>query len=84
MHYSQLFTPASGCAIKAAKTSDVWGNYQGFMVGSGVIWWDQIIPASVKNPDLNSGNYPFKIIAINNQDVMVPGCTRGEALNTIP
>ena len=26
----------------------MWGNYQGFMVGNGVIWWDAVIPASVK------------------------------------
>lgn len=74
--YPQLFTPAVVCAIEAAKPSDVWGNYQGFMVGQGVIWWDQIIPSSVKNPEPNFGNYPFKIIAINNQDVSAPGCTK--------
>lgn len=76
--YSQVFKPAVECAIKAAKPSAVWGNYQGFMVGNGVIWWDQIIPASVKNPQPNSGKYPFKIIAVNNQDISVPGCTRNK------
>jgi hypothetical protein len=74
--YSQVFTPQVICAVEAAKPSDVWGNYQGFMVGQGVIWWDQIIPASVKNPQPDSGKYPFKIIAVNNQDVSVPGCTK--------
>jgi hypothetical protein len=74
--YSQVFTPAVICAVEAAKPSDVWGNYQGFMVGRGVIWWDQIIPASVKNPQPDSGKYPFKIIAVNNQDISVAGCTK--------
>ena len=74
--YPQVFTPAVVCAVEAAKASDVWGNYQGFMVGQGVIWWEQIIPASVKNPQPDSGKYPFKIIAVNNQDVSVPGCTK--------
>jgi hypothetical protein len=74
--YSQVFTPQVICAVEAAKPSDVWGNYQGFMVGQGVIWWDQIIPVSVKNPQPDSGKYPFKIIAVNNQDVSVPGCTK--------
>jgi hypothetical protein len=72
--YPRLFTPAVVCAIKTAKASDVWGNYQGFMVGGGVIWWDAVIPASVKNPRSDSGNYPFKIISINNENVMSPGC----------
>jgi hypothetical protein len=76
--YSQLFTPAVICAIEAAKPSNVWGNYQGFMVGQGVIWWDQVIPSSVKNPEPNSGNYPFKIIAINNQDVSMRGCAENK------
>jgi hypothetical protein len=72
--YLRMLTPAVICAIGAAKTSDVWGNDQGFMVGRGVIWWDQIIPATAKNPEVDSGKYPFKVVAINNQDVMVPGC----------
>jgi hypothetical protein len=73
--YPKLFTPAVVCAVKTAKDSDVWGNYQGFMIGSGVIWWDAVIPASVKNPQSDSGKYPFKIISINNENVMAPGCT---------
>ncbi len=76
--YSQVFTPQVICAVEAAKPSDVWGNYQGFMVGQGVIWWDQIIPTSVKNPQPDSTKYPFKIIAVNHQDVSVPACTNGK------
>ena len=76
--YPKLFTPAVLCAIKAAKDSDVWGNYQGFMVGSGVIWWDAVIPASVKNPQTDSGKYPFKIISINSENVMAQGCSAGK------
>jgi hypothetical protein len=73
--YPQLFNPAVVCAIKGAKNSDVWGNYRGFMVGNGVIWWDAVIPASLRNPQPDSGKYPFKIIAINNEGATVPGCT---------
>jgi hypothetical protein len=73
--YSQLFSPAVVCAIKSAKGSDVWGNYQGFMIGGGVIWWDAIIPSSEKNPQPDPGKYPFKIIAINNEGVTVQGCS---------
>ncbi len=74
--YSQVFSAPVICAVEAAEPSDVWGNYQGFMVGNGVIWSDQIIPASVKNAEPDSGKYPFKIIAINNQDVSVSACTK--------
>lgn len=72
--YSQLFTPAVICAVEAAKPSDVWGNYQGFMVAQGVIWWDQIIPASAKNPEATSGKYPFKIIAVNSANIPTSAC----------
>lgn len=72
--YSQLFSPGVVCVIEAAKDSDVWGNYQGFMIGNGAIWWDQIIPSSEKNPNLESSNYPFKIITLNNEGATVPGC----------
>ncbi len=75
--YPKLFTPQVICAITSARNSDVWGNYQGFMIGNGVIWWDQIVPTippSIKSRDVDSGNYPFKIITINNESVMVSGC----------
>jgi hypothetical protein len=72
--YPQLFNPAVICAIKSAGASDVWGNDQGFMVGRGVIWWDAVIPSSVKNPQPDPGKYPFKIISLNGESVMTPGC----------
>jgi hypothetical protein len=75
--YSQLFNPAVICAIKSARDSDVWGNYQGFMIGAGVIWWEAVIPASEKNPQPDSGKYPFKIIAINGENV-APACTNAK------
>ncbi len=73
--YSQLFNPAVVCAIMSAKASDVWGNYQGFMIGNGVIWWDAVIPSTEKNPQTESGKYSFKVIAINNEGVRVRGCS---------
>ena len=72
--YSQIFNDAVRCAIDAAVESDVWGNYQGFMVGRGVIWWDRIIPSSEPHPEQNRAKYPFKIITVNNGDALVPGC----------
>lgn len=72
--YPQLFNRAVVCAIKKAKDSDVWGNYQGFMIGNGVIWWDAVIPNPVKNPQPDAGKYPFKIISLNNESVRTPGC----------
>lgn len=74
--YPQLFNRTVVCAIKSAKDSDVWGNYQGFMVGNGVIWWDAVIPTAGKNPQPDSGTYPFKIISLNNESVTTPECGR--------
>ncbi len=76
--YSQLFNAAVVCAIESAKPSDVWGNYQGFMIGNGAIWWDAVVPISEKNPQPDSGKYPFKIIAINGENVTKPGCTNAK------
>lgn len=72
--YAQIFTERVRCAIDAAREADVWGNYQGFMIGSGVIWWDRILPTSETHPEQNAEKYPFKIISVNNLDVAVPGC----------
>jgi len=52
------------------------GNYQGFMVGSGAMWWDRILAASETHPEQNAEKYPFKIISVNNLDVAVPGCAK--------
>jgi hypothetical protein len=64
--YETVFTPGARCAIKTATLADVWGNWRGFTVGAGVIWWDRIIPTSTANvrpSDLSK--YPFGVFSVN-------------------
>jgi hypothetical protein len=69
VHYDEIFDRRVRCAILAAKAKDVWGNWRGFTVDGGPIWFDAIIPAH-EHPDTagldHSSRYPFKIIGINN------------------
>ena len=53
--YDLIFTSAVRCKVLAAKKSDVWGNWQGFTVADGVIWWDS-----------SSEGAPFHVITVNN------------------
>lgn len=68
-HYNEIFDRQISCAILAASKRDVWGNWRGFMVARGAIWFDAIVPAGERAntscPD-RSSRYPFKIITINN------------------
>ena len=68
-HYNEIFNRQISCAILAASTRDVWGNWRGFMVARGAIWFDAIVPAgeraNTSSPDYSSRD-PFKIITINN------------------
>ena len=51
-------------AILQATADDVWGNYRGFMVGRGVIWFDVVIPSDKSVPG-DTKKYPFKVITVN-------------------
>ncbi len=66
--YDSIFNPQVRAAILKATADDVWGNYRGFMVGDGVIWFDAIIPPNA-HPDPSAPDYwkkyPFKIITVN-------------------
>ena len=42
--YDTVFTPGVRCAIQSATLSDVWGNWRGFTISAGAIWWDHDIP----------------------------------------
>jgi hypothetical protein len=67
----------SSCSILNATEKDVWGNWQGFTVGQGAVWFDGIIPQS-EHPDTKAPDYwtkyPFKIKTINNDAQY--SCTR--------
>jgi hypothetical protein len=66
--FDRIFTPPIRNAILKGTPDDVWGNYRGFMIGSGVIWFDSIIPSNA-HPDPSAPDYwtkyPFKVITVN-------------------
>src|SRR5450631_1329587 len=68
-HYDTVFSAGARCAIKTATLDDVWGNWRGFTISAGAIWWDRIIPNSVTHngaiqpSDLNK--YPFGVFGVN-------------------
>jgi hypothetical protein len=68
-HFSEVFDDGVRCSILNATEKDVWGNWRGFTVGSGAVWFDGIIPPN-EHPDINAPDYwtkyPFKIKTINN------------------
>ena len=68
-HFDEIFDDRIRCALFSASDKDVWGNWRGFTVDGGAIWFDEIIPPG-EHPDTNSPDYwkqhPFKVITINN------------------
>jgi hypothetical protein len=67
--YETVFTSGARCAITTAVADDVWGNWRGFTINEGAIWWDRIIPNSVtKNGTVQPsdlGKYPFGVFGVN-------------------
>ena len=70
-HFNQIFDAGVRCAVLNATEKDVGGNWQGFTIDGGVVWFDGIIPSTEK-PDTKASDfwtkYPFKIITVNNGD----------------
>lgn len=66
-NYAQIFSAEIRCAVLSGKPDEVWGNYKGFMIADGAIWWDQILPTTPapSSTDITAGKYPFKVIAVN-------------------
>ena len=62
-NYDGVFNPQVRAAILQATADDVWGNYRGFMVGRGVIWFDAVISSHKSVP--GDTKYPFKVITVN-------------------
>jgi hypothetical protein len=66
--FDGIFTATVRNAILEATPDDVWGNYRGFMIGRGVIWFDSILPSNAHpNPSAPDywKKYPFKVITVN-------------------
>ena len=74
-HYDEIFDAGVRCAVLNASAKEVWGNWQGFTIGDGAIWFDGIIPRTEK-VDIDAPDYwtkkPFKIITVNNGSATVP------------
>src|SRR6202043_3648712 len=50
-HFDEIFDDGVRCVILHASEKDVWGNWQGFTVDGGAVWFDSIIPLTEKaNP----------------------------------
>jgi hypothetical protein len=69
-HFDEIFDEGVRCTILAATEKDVWGNWQGFTVDGGAVWFDGIVPAGGKH-DANAPDdwqkHPMKIKTINNE-----------------
>jgi hypothetical protein len=71
--FDQVFDKGVRCAILNASDKDVWGNWQGYTVGNGAIWFDDRIPRGevidTKAPDFWT-KYPFQIVTVNNDSAL--------------
>jgi hypothetical protein len=69
-HFDDIFDAGLRCSILNATEKDVWGNWQGFTVGEGAVWFDRIIIPQGERLDTKAPDYwtkhPFKIKTINN------------------
>jgi len=68
-HFDEIFDEGVRCVILHAGEKDVWGNWQGFTVDGGAVWFDSIIPATEKTDPAAADfwtKYPFKIKTVNN------------------
>jgi hypothetical protein len=62
-NFDELFDPRVRCVILGATEKDVWGNWQGFTIPQGAIWWERS----------SEERSAFKLITVNN-DAPYQGC----------
>jgi hypothetical protein len=76
--YDTVFSSGARCAITTATLDDVWGNWRGFTISAGAIWWDRIIPNSatkngaIQPTDLDK--YPFGVFGVNHSPETDKSC----------
>jgi hypothetical protein len=67
--FDQIFDAGVRCELLGATDEDFWGNYRGYTVGLGAIWFDDPIPPGGQM-DSNAPGFwnqgAFKIITVNN------------------
>jgi hypothetical protein len=59
-HYDRIFTPAVRRAILAQSYAMLWGNWQGYMIGDGTVWFDRLC----LHPHCRPAG-PVRIVTIN-------------------
>ena len=73
--YEAIFDGPMRCTLKVLRPDDVWGNYRGFTVGAGLIWWDRLIPKPASKAALSDiTKYPFKVYSVNHGGMPPKGC----------
>jgi hypothetical protein len=76
--YANIFDLGTICAIRTASVNDVWGNWRGFTVNAGAVWWSRIIPNSVKRKGeiqpADLAKFPFGVITVNHSPEREKGC----------
>ena len=73
--FDTVFDAQTRCALKAANIEDVWGNWRGFTISMGLIWWDRIIPNSSKNvQSADLTKYPFGVYGVNHGPEVAAEC----------
>jgi hypothetical protein len=78
--YDSVFDAPTRCAIRHAGEDDVWGNWRGFTVAQGVIWWDRIIPRSVGTVQLAAiSKYRFGVFSVNHGGPLPKECETATA-----
>jgi hypothetical protein len=69
-HFDEIFDKGVRCSILGTTEKDVWGNWQGFTIGDGAIWFDDLSPPG-ENEDPNAPDFwskgTFKVITVNNE-----------------
>lgn len=84
-HYNEIINPAERCAISTVEDTDVWGNWQGYTIDRGAIWWDKLASKKDEKPgqDIDWTKIPFKIKRFNNLNVMTQACMRLNVVQTL-
>jgi hypothetical protein len=69
-NFDAIFDKGVRCEVMQATDKDVWGNWRGFMVGGGAIWFDDFSPPGT-NDNVNAPDYwikgTFLVMTVNNE-----------------
>jgi hypothetical protein len=84
-HYDEIVNPAERCAITTSQDSDVWGNWQGYTIDRGAVWWEKSAGKDDEEPgqEIDWTRIPFKLHSFNNINVMTEGCTKFNVVQTL-